>query len=235
MFCVAILILSRHVAAGPYCGGDSGWAPAAGSVPRHPQLVFWQQDSSILPKGRAYRINQPKLAATIDGKRVALRFRTVRSRDIVVRFIDVASDRTGTLVITDGSADPGTFTIDPSWHVAKPHAATSRYDLMSTRMASRHYDGLAIAVDRAIAFRVRWRRDARDEWRTLLLPAVDRSGTSTALLGETNCQTDDVPIALLERGIELDVSAILPDGSTQHVEGLEGRVVLPSRSSADHP
>ena len=228
---VVVLVLGHAAAvAGPYCGGRAGWAPAGATVPPRAHVVFWQQDSSILPRGRAYRVKRPKLSATIDGKKVAIRTRQVRTRDVVLWFVEVQSKNAGTLVLREGDdAAQGTsrtYTIDPEWKAGEMRAATSRYHEQSTRMAQRTYEGLAIAVEGAIAFKVRWRRDADDRWRALTLPAVERDGVSTAMLGQTDCQSDDVPVALLERGVELDVSALLPDGSTKHVTGLDGSVQL---------
>jgi hypothetical protein len=232
---VGMLLLALGVAtpavAGPHCGGLSGWSPVGATVPPRAQLVLWQQDTTILPTGSPYYIRRPKLSATIDGKKVAIRTRHVRTRDVVLWFIDVQSKRTGKLELHDGDgaqAAVKSYTIDPEWKPGDLQATTWRYSEGSTRMANRRYEGLAIAVDGAIAFKVRWRRDADDPWRSLMLPAVDRNGTSTAMLGETDCQTDDVPVAFLEHGIELDVTALLPDGSTKHVAGLDGRVVLPA-------
>src|SRR5689334_19886357 len=78
---VTLALAYRAASAGPYCGGRNGWSPAGATLPPRPHVVFWQQDSSILPRGRAYHVARPKLSATIDGKPVAIRSRVEGRRD----------------------------------------------------------------------------------------------------------------------------------------------------------
>ena len=120
-----------------------------------------------------------------------------------------------------------------SSEVEKPTATVNRfhqYVLMERDKDSHDYDGAAIEVDApAIAFTVRWRRDAKDKWRTFEVPALERDGHAAALVGETRCGSATIPLGLLEHGIELELGAKLPDGKTIAVTGLPSPFVVPKR------
>lgn len=227
-----------RASAGPWCGGHTGWAPAPSStLPRRPRIVFWRQDTRS-----GARLPRIGVRATIGGARVEVATRDVRAGDVTLRFIEVRSDAAGELrldlddegvVVHDRHEAHGipheaaTYTIGP-WARPRPTATIGRYHLPKATARTAHFAGLAVGVDApAIAFAVRWRRDAASAWRSLTLPAVWHEGLATARIGQTECAADDVPLALLERGIELELTATLPDGTTARVEGLPGRVVVP--------
>jgi hypothetical protein len=111
------------------------------------------------------------------------------------------------------------YTITSDWTapVADP-VTISRYHEASVgfRVGSAHaYSGVAIATNLpAIAFTARWRRDDKDGWHVVQAPAVaGDAGHTVAYLGETDCGPSTIPLVFLERGIELELSAELPDGS----------------------
>ena len=232
------LALAHTATAGPYCGGVTGWAPMGDTLPVRPMVVFWAEDhiTFTIKDAHVSHIEIPAFTATIDGKRVLVTKRAERAGDIVLHYLQIESDRTGTLEIQHDETlndarvvhrETRTFTIVRDWNRAAPVAAVERFSQESARMAERTYHGLAIVVDQALAFVVRWRRDAKDSWRAVVLPAMSQGGRSAAWLGETDCNRADVPVSLLEQGIELDATATFPDRKRIHVDGLEGRVKLP--------
>src|SRR5262249_264959 len=157
-----------------------------------------------------------------------------RAGDKVLHFIQVDSDRTGTLELNrvdvpeqNRSSYKRTFEIERGWTAPATTAVLGRYAAPSIRMTNRTYRGLEIVVEQAIAFVVRWRRDADDQWHTVVLPAVEAGKSSAAWLGETDCDGDVVPVSRLEQGIELDVTATYADGKKRHVNNLDGTVKLP--------
>ena len=98
---IIVLALARSAAAGPYCGGVSGWAPASDTLPVRPMVVLWIEDHIVfgLHTSHASWVEVPAFTATIDGKRVPVTAHAERAGDIVLHFIQIDSDRTGTLVI----------------------------------------------------------------------------------------------------------------------------------------
>jgi hypothetical protein len=218
------LALSAPVHAGPWCGGGRGWSPIGKHLPRHPHLVYWREATYY--GGKAQRTARLPIQATIDGKAVNVVVSDVTVGAVLLRFVEIASDRSGALQLSwkemaRDDPDPYTttvdYTIDESWTAGETAAPTvTRYH--KTHVAerasdSKTYEGAAITTDTpAIAFTARWRRDAKDSWRTLRLPAVDEDGHATAFVGQTMCSPDTIPLELLERGIELELKATLPDG-----------------------
>lgn len=224
---LACLLVSRIAAAGPWCGGDTGWAPT-GELPRHPHLVFFRSD-------RAHGAQVPKvgLRATLNGKPVRVATRDVHAGTYTLRFIEVASDRPGELkleladervVLHDSEShgiqhDAATFAIGTPPAAGTPTATIRSYHELTQTMQEMVADGVYISVDvPAIAFELRWRADDKDDWKSLTLPALTIDGAPTARLGADECARPNVPIDLLKRGLAVKLTALLPDGTSADVK-----------------
>lgn len=242
---VVLLVCAAHPAAeaGPYCGGAAQFGPEGGELPPGPTLAFGTEDVYYRRK-RQERARPMTLTATIDGKRVGLRTRDVSLGDGVLRFVTVQSKRTGKLelwtigsqskvrvsvaeyVITDRAELPtkATGTVR--------RARDSTLDLYRLGRATQ----LAIRVDvPAIAFSLRW-RTPKGAWKQRMLAVTTDEGHTEARLGETICGlSENVPMDVLAAGIEVDLTALLPDGTKLPVGGLPNPLVMPERKDGDEP
>ena len=73
----------------------------------------------------------------------------------------------------------------------------------------------------AIAFRVRWRRDAEQPWQTIEVPAYGSGRQQIARLGWNGCSSNFEP-AILDRGMDLEIVAILADGGKLDLDPISG-------------
>jgi len=242
---LVLALLAAPVDAGPWCGGGESWGPVGKTIPVRAHLVYARSTRYYAGKPAGEKLTGVK--ATINGKPVKLRVKEVKTNGELLRFIDVLSDATGTLKLTyststgdDPSLDENVheYTIDPAWKAPDPSDATlTRYHQLymgERRGDTKQYDGADIKLDApAIAFTLRWRRDAKDTWRTLQLPVEDAGGMSAVRFGQTACAADTVPLAFLERGVELELKALLVDGTSRNVSGLPSPFVLPRYTVGD--
>ncbi len=223
---VALLGGERAAHAVSACGGQTAWAlPAKSVVPVHPRVVLY------MPDHEATRLPQP--IAKINGKVVPATLTTVFAGPQVMAVIEVDSDKTGTLKITWSEADypPPTVT----YSIKKAKAVTAVTGTFSRfHRAYRHStvheleDGLEVAVNaKAVRFTVKWRRDASTAWQTLDVPALTRKNKQVLHLGEIGCNTN-FAVSMLTTGIDLELTAILADGSAIAVTGLPAHIVLPA-------
>jgi hypothetical protein len=209
------------------CGGDSGWTlPQDAVVPPHPELVYQTE---------SYNVGRPKqkisVTATIDGKVVKATLKQTISGSLAILTVDIASTKTGKLVLAwgkDTQFEGATFTIAKSTRPKQVTATTSRYHVAYSHSTVHELeDGLEVRTDaQAVRFVASWRRDAQSTFASLQVPALTRDGHQVMHLGEIGCETN-FSVPLLESGIELQVSAVLSDGTTLPVTGLPARVVLP--------
>ena len=208
---VAVAALAGQARANVACTGETGWSPTGAEVPPHAHLVFWSNAKSDGNFGT--------LTATIDGKVVATNVRTLRDKPNTMHLIEVDSTATGKLELRWGKADAATFTV-----VAKPtyaktaHATTSRYHRELRHTSVREvFDGLAIKLDvPATRAHIKSRRDASASWVEMDVP-VDSD--HTIRLGELGCAQNYNP-QLLENGIDLVVTVVMPDNTTLPVAEL---------------
>jgi hypothetical protein len=241
---VTAIALSTHAAAaGPWCGEVSGaWAPTTASLPRHPHLIYFRDHQHYGSK--QFSTHLEHVRATIDGKPVKIRVSDVTVGEHQLAVLEVQSERTGKLAISlnqfHGDDYPGEeyatdheriYQIVSDWKTPVADAPkVTRYHKRSWGMGPRmthDYDGATIATNLpAIEFDARWRRDALDDWHAMRLPAVADGDHATVSLGETQCGAPTIPLALLERGLELELTAQLPDG-TQVAIPLPNPFVLP--------
>jgi hypothetical protein len=233
---VVLLLSARAVEAGPWCFGDFGWAPAPAheapviDLPVRPHVVFFHEDQMFASK----RLKRPPITivATIDGKRVGVAEREVQSGPFRIIHVEVLSDAAGTLELgasydwgTHGSGEGPTrkttsqqYRIVRDWKAPKQRIAMSRYTRTWGFDYARAYHGIAIGSGLpAASYLVRWRRDEHDDWRTVELPpqwlfADGLPDTQRAFVGQATCGNEPVSLALMKQGIEIQMSAQLPDG-----------------------
>lgn len=209
------------------CGGQTDWAlPAASKVPVHPHLVLYADARDV-----AHR-PLPQPIAYINGKEVTAKLTTIAAGPQVIAVIEIDSEKTGRLKIIWSQADfppPSvTYTIEKQKPVTVVTAKTSRYHVAYHHSTVHELeDGLELATDAKVTrFTVKWRRDANTAWQTLEVPALTRKKRQVAHLGEIGCVSNFF-VSMLESGIELELTAILADGSAVPVSGLPTRIVLP--------
>jgi hypothetical protein len=238
---VAVVVMAVHAPpahANSACAGEVGWSPQRGDeLPPRAHLVYWANRRGD---------DDPKsLVATIDGKAVAVKQKTIDATPYRLTLIEIESDRTGKLSIgwknaTDGyvrDVSLATYTVKAKVAYAKEATATTRrYHRKIPHSTVREvFDGLAIAVDTpAILAHVKLRRDAQAAWNEIDSPLTEADGR-TIRIGELGCTRNYSP-PLLENGVDLEVDLTLPDGSRVHVKDL-AHVVLPklAKPTGDNP
>jgi len=229
------LVALRPAAAGPYCGTFSDTAPADGTVlPVAPTIALVAEDS-YYDGDRQAKATARAIRATIDGKRVALATRDVRTKDGLLRFVTIQSRREGKLVVTVKgryNETESSYTISKAWTAPEAVGVTLSRGRDTRLGPYRRIGELAIlrADAPVIAFSLRWRRDHDDTWRVLPLPSSTKDGKSEARLGQTMCgMVENVPLRFLEAGIEAELTAWLPNGKTVPIT-LPDPLVIPPRS-----
>jgi hypothetical protein len=212
------------------CRSD-GWGMASGAtLPVHPRITFYADSSQRLAA------LQSRFVAKIDGKVVPAKLSFTPARPFTIVTIEIDSERTGQLEVA-WHAKPddalylenptATFTIAKQALPSALHGTTSRYHrAYEHSTVHESWDGLAVKLDATvIAFTVRWRPDPSFLWNTLIVPGSTLEDSNVLHLGEISCVANfDVPT--LERGIDLELTAQLPDGRWLPVGGLPSHVVL---------
>lgn len=215
------------------CGNGEGWALAPGaSLPVHPHLVYFID-------GRRGAPANAKLEAKIDGKPVPVKLSFAAAPPFQLAMIEVDSDRPGKLILKWGEGTQAnnyfhpaeavaTYTIAPKLALPAEAKAKSARFHRAYHHSTVHEsdDGMEISVDvPAIAFTARWRRTAKDAWTTLELTANTVDGHQVARLGSLGCSAN-FDTTVLEKGIDLELEALLTDGKKVKVAGLPTHVVL---------
>jgi len=215
------------------CGNGEGWALAPGAtLPVHPRLVYFLD-------GRRGPPRNPKLDATIDGKAVPVKLTFAPAAPFQLAMIEIDSDLPGKLALTWGEGTQANGYFQPDARTAAyTIAAKLKLPAEAKGKSSRFHrayhhstvhesdDGLEVAVDApAIAFTARWRRTDKDAWSTLEMTATTVDGHQVARLGALGCSANFDP-AVLEKGIDLELEALLTDGKKVKVVGLPAHVVL---------
>lgn len=229
-FTLALVIAARDAGAIAACGNGEGWALASDStVTSHPRLVYYFD-------ARMYTAaHPPTVKATLDGKPVVTKVSFSAAVPYELVTIEVDTDKGGKLALAWQENPSGwsprrnaTYKIDPKLKLAKEAHGTSARFHRAYQHSTVHEseDGLAITVDvPAITFAARWRLDDKATWQTVDLTAITVDGHQVARLGELGCM-GNFQAAILERGIDLELSATLVDGSTVVVVGLPAHIVL---------
>jgi hypothetical protein len=239
-----VATLGRPAAAGAYCGSVHGIAPADGStLPVAPTIAVSVEDY-YYAESRKNRAAVPPLRITLNGKPVTFSARTVRTGDGLIRLITIKSRKTGTLAVGMKSrwekaiVPYATYTIVNEWNAPETPTATVGRDVDSRLGPYRRLGyRVAVSVDvPAIAFTLRWRRTADGAWKVLQLPAAIIDGSSVAHIGETMCgMTQNVPLADITAGIDVELSAMLPDGrSVAITTGVPRPLALPPKPEGSY-
>lgn len=214
------------------CNNNSGLAPRTGAT--------------IPPRARLFAFADLKswgnfeYRATLDGQPVKLKLTRRNIAPYYLTAIEVESTKTGTLAIfqgTDTKDKPiATYTVKAGAPMPKEIAATTRRytaDIQHSTVQEL-FDALAIDLGDAPAIlaHVKIRRDDKAPWSEFDVPihAAHRMepAKTKVLIGTLGC-TSNYTVGLLEQGVDLEVTALLPDGNQVPVK-LPRRVTLPKPS-----
>lgn len=219
---LAIVGLARLAEAGPYCSHEVGFAPYdKADLPIAPTIAYASRDRYY--GGLRYGgPTLPAITATIDGKRVPVIWNDVGiSGGGKIRLYSIRSRATGKLELwrrwpyDDGTPSlAATYTIRSDWAPGEPQLGirAGTEDLGPYRWVG-DFAGVQIDLP-AIAFDVRWRATPTTAWKRLTLPVHGGDKVrSEARLGEESCGMDEnIPMAALAKGVEIEVRAKLPSG-----------------------
>jgi hypothetical protein len=180
-------------------------------LPPSPTVAINVKDRVLSGKQDKGSATPLPVRATIDGRRVPITVKDVKSRGGIIRFIRVNSRRKGILRILSKlwryapEIDVmGTYRIAAAPKVDKP-------TLTIERGFEPHHSGtsVALAIDAtAIAFTFTWRRDEKDTWHTETLEASsDGEGHSMAFIDDALCGS-----GCLDTGIDAKLTATLASG-----------------------
>jgi hypothetical protein len=235
IFSVVLLALSdaRPAHAIAACNNNSGLAPRSGSVvpPRAKLVAFVDVESW----------DSYPYTATLDGQPVKLKETKTRARPYYLTELEVDSAKPGTLRIYRGTKAEGTplatYTVKVDAKLPTEVTATTRRFTRNVQHSSvkELFDALAIDLGNvpAILASVKMRRDDQSPWREWDVPIhtgdwMEKDKTKI-LIGELGC-TSNHTTAMLEQGVDLEVSVMLPDGKKVPVK-LPKRIVLPKAAT----
>lgn len=231
---LAVPALLAALAAAPHdaranaaCYSNNGWAPGIdATLPTHAKVIYYDDND---------RGSAPKLVATLGGK--AVNVKTTITHVAPYRFftIEIDSDRTGKLELSVDGDDAATFTVKSDVKLPKESKGTAArfHQAHSHSTVHEMFDGLAIHLDDkvdAITAHVKIRRDDKAKWSELDVPVGTDAGHPAVLIGELGC-TKNYEVALLEGGVDLEITLTLTDGSTIPVKELSSHVVLQKDAS----
>ena len=211
------------------CNNNYGLAPGTGStIPPRAKLVAFADMKSW---------SNFQYQATLDGQPVKLKLTRRNIAPYYLTEIEVDSAKAGTLAIFQGTDTKGTplatYTVKAGAPMPKEIAGTTRRYTQNIQHSTvdELFDALAIDLGDAPAIlaHVKIRRDDKAPWSEFDLPvhATHRmEPTKTkVLLGALGC-TSNYTVGLLEQGVDLEITAMLPDGKQVPIK-LPKRVVLP--------
>jgi hypothetical protein len=205
------------------CYSNHGFAPGPGAVlPPRARVVYFDDSGG-----------DTAFTATIGGKSVPVTVTALTTGSATRIFvIQIDSDRTGRLVISDGQSRTK-FAVRK--RVAMPRRLPVKLERYYVNM--RHstvkevYDGLTLrlpAKTLAISAHVRLRRDTAADWLELEVPVAVVDRQSVIRLGELGCSRN-YSVGLLESGVDIEVTVTLVNGTTLPLADLPAHVVAPPR------
>jgi hypothetical protein len=210
------------------CNNNFDIAPRSGAVlPPKAKLVAFADMESW---------STHKYTATLDGKPVAMKATKRKVAPYYLTELEVDSAKAGTLKVYRGTEAKGeplaTYTVKAGAAMPKEIAATTRRYTENIRHSTvtELFDALAIDLGDApvILAHVKIRRDDKASWSAFDVPVHANNRLEPTkvkvMLGALGC-TSNYTVALLENGVDLEVTAMLPDGSSVPVK-LPKRVTL---------
>jgi hypothetical protein len=217
------------------CTDNAAWVTPAATLPPHGRVVYYSD-------GGYTDANDKKLVATLDKKPVKTKITHLDSTPYRMTLIEIDSDKTGRLAISFGASSEAEFKIAKLEMPEELKGTTSRFHrAYSHSTVHESYDGLAIGLPLgtpAITAHVKIRRDNKTDWKEMDVPIRTDEVTRapSAWIGELGCVSNYTP-ALLEAGVDIEVTAMLADGSTRKVE-LPSHVALsklPANAAKSRP
>lgn len=222
---VAIVAHTPSAHALSACTDNAAWVTPGSTLPPRARVVYFSD--------RYGRGDDTKLVATINKKKVPTKITHLAAPPYDIAIIEIDSDQTGALTIGYDESTTAKYKIVAKGEMPKEvKGTTSRYHrAYQHSTVHESYDGLSISLPLgtpAITGHVKIRRDSKADWSELDVPirTDDATLAPAVWIGELGCNRNYTP-ALLEAGVELEVTVTLSDGSTRKVTGLPARVVLP--------
>lgn len=210
-----VLTDSRPADAFAACNNNYGLAPRTGAtLPPKAKLVAFTDLQSWASH---------QYTATLDSKPVKLKVTKKVVTPYYLTELEVDSDQPGTLKVyagTDTKDKPmATYTVQAGVAMPKQIAATTRRftENIQHSTVKELFDALAIDFGDAPAIlaHIKIRRDDKAPWSEFDLPVHANTyiarKASLALIGELGCKSN-YTVGLLESGVDLEVTAMLPDG-----------------------
>lgn len=224
-----VLTDSRPADAFAACNNNYGLAPRTGAtLPPKAKLVAFTDLQSW---------STHQYTATLDGTPVNLKVTKKVVAPYYLTELEVGSNRAGTLKVyagTDTKDKPmATYTVKAGAVMPKQIAATTQRFTQNIQHSTvkELFDALAIDFGDAPAIlaHIKIRRDDKASWSEFDLPVHANTHiakkASLALIGELGCKSN-YTVSLLEAGVDLEVTAMLPDGTSVPVT-LPKRVTIP--------
>ena len=224
---LAALALSAAPARAEFvmCINGQGISPPAGTtVPPHARLVYYVDQNLGTPQ---------TVTATIDGKAVAVKKTEVKAGPFKLVTVEIDSDRTGALGVKWDSRPAVPYRVKARTMPSEVTGVIGRYQGRSRPSeVSDAFDGLAIRlpVDTpAVIGHIKVRHAGDDLWVTTDIAIITPAGETRPMIrvGQFDCAAN-IPLGMIERGVDLEVSVTLLDGTTRPVRGLAPHLTLPT-------
>jgi len=223
LVCLLVAALPRPAAAFVMtCINETGVAPRSGSVvPPHPFLIHYGRTSNV------------PFTVTIDGAKVAVKTTPIKSSDPLV-LIEVKSDRTGALSLRQGDSELATYTVKRGVTVpTEVPGVIGRYrQRLDQDLVDPSFDGLGVWLPEgtpAILAHVKLRPNATAPWWELVIPvpSTEEQPRPVIRIGSLGCSSN-YPIALLAKGVDLEISIELANGAQLGVTHVAPHLTLPT-------
>ncbi len=207
------------------CIGGQGVVPAADTVvPPHPRIVYYADEHLGVPQ---------KVTAKIDG--VPVRVQRVESNAAPFHLLtlEIASDRTGALVVTFGQRAPLRWTIQPLAMPTQVGGVVARYQGPShPAERGETFDGMAIRLTEgtpAILAHVQAIAQPRGAVLEAIVPIYTAAGETRPMvrIGQFDCAAN-IALVELRDGFDLEVTVTLVDGTRRKVTGLAPHMTIPA-------
>ena len=226
---VALTLLAAHgspALAASACTDNVGWSPAPKqTLPTHARVVFFNDGRG----GSAS--DDSKIVASIGKKAVKTKITHLKSAPYDLTIIEIDSDRTGELSVGFGDDDLVTYTVGKVSMPKQVAGKVARFQREYRHTSVREkYDGLSLHLPPgtpAVTAHIKIRRDDKAKWSELDVPITpdDATKVPSIWIGELGC-VSNYTVALLEAGVDLDVTVTLADGTTRAVT-VPAHVALP--------
>jgi hypothetical protein len=217
------------------CMDNEGWSPGRDVLlPPHPRILFFTDSREKYGRAGDDLVDFAP-TATIGGKEVPVKVKVTKSPPYHFAMIEIDSPLNGVLIVKLRNGVAARYRISMLAKMPEEVPVTVGRFVHQIRRSSINetFHGLALHLPTkspAIFAHVKLRRDDRAPWIELDVPvaAQDFDVRRTLVrLGELGC-TRNYSVELLEKGVDIEVTFTLTDGSTRPATDLAAHVVLPA-------